>query len=516
MANRGQQHQSRFDEAALFRAGTAAIGSSSRRKKKPRQAKSLQHNHGSKNPILARFPGHPKSRYHHTMNMIRETIGPKSGVQTHATITTKTGETNPAWEEPVYFLEWHEILALEPLDALTRERFGKAIISYLRYCRDSHERASIAGAKRYLEAGRKLGQLDRDALHWFFVAYRRRREADLQPRPRPVLVQPPTPMPIPPGTPSWEADLIRKIRLKGFLWNTEQIYRSWMNRFAAKVVPATPDETGPTEVRDFLSDLAVRQQVAASTQRQALNALVFYFREVVQRDLGDLGEYRRARRGPRIPVVLSRAEIDRLFAQLQSTWLLMAQLQYGSGLRITELVELRVQSLDLDRHRLLIFGGKGNKDRATVLAKQLVPKLRDHLDRLRGLFANDRKSNALAVWLPRGLERKFPAAGTQWQWQWLFPMAEWSQDRQTGIIRRHHVLDGTFQRVIKEATERAGIDKRVTPHVLRHSFATHMLESGVDIRTVQDLLGHANVETTQIYTHVMACPGIGAPSPLDH
>jgi site-specific recombinase XerD len=174
-------------------------------------------------------------------------------------------------------------------------------------------------------------------------------------------------MPIPPGTPQWEADLIRKIRLRGFLWNTEQIYRSWMNRFAARIAPTLPDQAGSEEVRDFLSDLAVQQQVAASTQRQALNALVFYFREVVQRDLGDLGEYRRARRGSRIPVVLSRAEIDRLFAQLQGTWLLMAQLQYGSGLRITELVELRVQSLDLDRHRVLIFGGKGNKDRVEGL-----------------------------------------------------------------------------------------------------------------------------------------------------
>jgi integron integrase len=449
------------------------------------------------------------------MNFLPPSERPRINLLTTAIITTKTGGGHPAWEDPVSFPEWHEILALEPLDALTRERFGKAIISYLRYCRDAHERASIAGAKRYLEAGAQRGPLHRDALRWFFVAYRRRHDANQQTQPCPVVVQPPTPMPIPPGTPQWEADLIRKIRLRGFLWNTEQSYRSWMNRFAIKIAPATPDQAGSEKVRDFLSDLAVQQQVAASTQRQALNALVFYFREVAQRDLGDLGEYRRARRGPRIPVVLSRAEIDRLFAQLQGTWLLMAQLQYGSGLRITELVELRVQSLDLDRHRVLIFGGKGDKDRATVLAKRLVPDLRAHLDRLRGLFANDRKNNAPAVWLPRGLERKFSAAGTQWQWQWLFPMAEWSRDRQTGIVRRHHVLDGVFQRVIKEAAEQAGIDKRVTPHVLRHSFATRMLESGVDIRTVQDLLGHANVETTQIYTHVMACPGVGAPSPLD-
>jgi integron integrase len=434
---------------------------------------------------------------------------------TASKITSKTGEEPPAWKTRVQFPEWQKILALEPLDTQTRERFAGAITVYLRYCEDYHEIVSVAGAKRYLDAGIQCGPFARPALHWFFVAARRRQDAGQPVHVLPEFVETATPTPIPPGTPPWEAELIRKIRLRGFLWNTEQIYRGWMKRFAARIAPMTPDQAGPTEVREYLTDLAVQQQVAASTQRQALNALVFYFQEVVQRDLGDLGEYSRARRGPLIPVVLSRTELDRLFAQLTGTWLLMAQLQYGSGLRITELVELRVQSLDLDRYRVLIFGGKGNKDRATVLAKKLVPKLRDHLDRLRGLFAEDRANNAPAVWLPRGLERKFSAAGAQWQWQWLFPMAEWSLDRQTGIIRRHHVIDGTFQRVIKTAALNAKIDKRVTPHVLRHCFATHSLEAGVDIRTLQDLLGHANVETTQIYTHVKSCAGAGAPSPLD-
>jgi integron integrase len=401
------------------------------------------------------------------------------------------------------------------MEAQTRERFAGAIMSYLRHCREAKERASIAGAKRYLDAGIPRGPFAQGALHWFFVAARRRQDGGQPDQTYPMVVAPHTPTPIPPGTPPWEAELIRKIRLKGLLWNTEQSYRGCMNRFAARIAPMTPDQAGTAEVREYLTGLAVQQQVAASTQRQALNALVFYYREVVQRDLGDLGDYQRARRGPHIPVVLSRDELDRFFAQLKDTWLLMAQLQYGSGLRITELIELRIQSLDLDRNRVLVFGGKGNKDRATVLAKKLVPKLRTHLDRLRELFAKDRENNAPAVWLPRGLERKFSAAGTQWQWQWLFPMAEWSLDRQTGIIRRHHVIDGTFQRVIKAAAQDAKIDKRVTPHVLRHCFATHMLESGVDIRTLQDLLGHANVETTQIYTHVMSCPGVGAPSPLD-
>jgi integron integrase len=200
---------------------------------------------------------------------------------------------------------------------------------------------------------------------------------------------------------------------------------------------------------------------------------------------------------------------------LKDPWLLMAQLQYGSGLRVTELLELRIQSLDLDRRRILVFGGKGDKDRATVLAEPLVPKLRAQLVCLRTLFEQDRRDNAPAVWLPHGLERKFRAAGTQWQWQWLFPMKEWSIDRQTGIFRRHHQLDGVYQRAIKVAAERAGIDKRVTPHVLRHSFATHLLESGTDIRSVQDLLGHADVETTKIYTHVMQRPGMGVQSPLE-
>ena len=432
----------------------------------------------------------------------------------------KTDEDlHPAWRQPVRFPEWKAVLDLEPLEPFARARYAREIIFYLAHCKAGHEPASIAGAKRYLESPRMAGPRQatvREALRWFFLAERRHHQGSGSlARSAPVEVRPPTPMPIPPGTPDWEAELIRAIRLRGFLWNTEQIYRSWITRFAARIAPVLPVRAGPDEVRDFLSDLAVRQQVAASTQRQALNALVFYFHEVIHRELGDLGDFRRARRGPNIPVVLSRAEISRLFGRLRDTWLLMAQLQYGSGLRVTELVELRVKSLDLDRRRVLVFGGKGDKDRATVLAEPLVAPLGAHLDWLRKLFEQDRQNNAPAVWLPRGLERKFSAAGTQWPWQWLFPMTEWSRDRQTGIVRRHHVIDGVYQRAIKVAAENAGIDKRVTPHVLRHSFATHLLESGADIRTVQDLLGHSSVETTQIYTHVMQRPGIGVRSPLD-
>lgn len=430
----------------------------------------------------------------------------------------KTGQENPQWELPVYFPEWSAILDLEPLEPQTRARYASAIIRYLGYLKNARERASVAGAKHYLEASEAAGTsrtFDREALRWFFLTYRRTR-SDRRADERPGLpVQTASPMPIPEGTPKWEAALIRKVRLRGFLWNTEQIYRSWIRRFAVAIAPKAPNEAGAEEVHAFLSDLAVRQQVSASTQKQALNALVFYFKEALDQELGDLGDYRRPQRRGKVPVVLSRDELKRLFAELKDPWLLMAQLQYGSGLRVTELLELRIQSLDLDRRRILVFGGKGDKDRATVLAEPLVPKLRAQLVYLRTLFEQDLRDHAPAVWLPHGLERKFRAAGTQWQWQWLFPMKEWSIDRQTGILRRHHQLDGVYQRAIKVAAERAGIDKRVTPHVLRHSFATHLLESGTDIRSVQDLLGHADVETTKIYTHVMQRPGMGVQSPLE-
>jgi integron integrase len=193
----------------------------------------------------------------------------------------------------------------------------------------------------------------------------------------------------------------------------------------------------------------------------------------------------------------------------------MAELMYGSGLRLLELLRLRVHHIDLTRHQLRVFGGKGDKDRVTVLPEQLVGQLREHLDRLRTLYAEDRSADLPGVWLPEGLARKYSKAGESWEWQWLFPSRELSVDPVTKVRRRHHLIDSTFQNSVRRAGQVARIDKRVTPHVLRHSFATHLLESGVDIRTVQDLLGHESVETTQIYTHVMQKPGLGVRSPLD-
>ena len=316
------------------------------------------------------------------------------------------------------------------------------------------------------------------------------------------------------GGPDWEQALVRTMRVRGLLWRTEDTYRSWARRFAVFIAPKTPYAAGAEEVGAFLTDLAVRNRSRPSGQRPALNALVFLMQEALGRDLGEL-DFKRAYPRVRAPVVLSKDECGRIFNQLEGTHRLMAELAYGSGLRLMELLRLRVQHLDLARLQLTVRGGKGDKDRMTIIPQALVSALERQFERLRPLHESDRKVGLPGVWLPDGLEKKFKRAGERWEWQWFFPSREASRDPVTGIVRRHHTLDGAFQNAVRKAAAKAGINKRVTPHVLRHSFATHLLESGTDIRTVQELLGHASVETTQIYTHVMKQPGLGVRSPLD-
>ena len=350
----------------------------------------------------------------------------------------KSNTFKKAWTRPVSFPEWRSSLELEPFDTAQKARFIRAIIAFLGYCKVGRKPASIINAKGYLEAGveqGKCGQVDKEALRWFFRTHKR--EYGENPAGNRAAPLPPRPMPIPEGTPAWEAELIRAIRMRGLLWNTEQTYRGCVRRFVSWIAPLAPDQAGVDEVRAYLTDLVVNRYISVSGQRQALNALVFFFKEALKRELGEIGEFKRPRPLPRMPVVLSRDEVKALFEQLPGTWRLMAELQYGSGLRISELLELRVQSLDLARGRLVVRAGKGNKDRVTVLAERLVPQLQTHLVRLRELFAKDREANLPGVWLPIGLERKYRGAGTQWQWQWVFPMKEISRDRQTGIIRRH-------------------------------------------------------------------------------
>jgi integron integrase len=270
-----------------------------------------------------------------------------------------------------------------------------------------------------------------------------------------------------------------------------------------------------TDIKGFLTHLAVDRSVAAATQRQALSALVFFFREVLGRDPADLSDYTASSRPRRVPDVLTADECLMLFDRMDGTAKLMAQLQYGAGLRVMELLRLRVQHIDLARGIVTVRAGKGGKDRVTVLPDGLKAPLAEHLLRLRDLFDADRAAGTAGVWLPPPVEHKIPKAGERWEWQWLFPSRELSTDPRSGLRRRHHVLDGAYQTAVRNAARAAGLTKRVTPHVLRHSFATHLLQAGHDIRTVQDLLGHAHVETTMIYTHVLNKPGVSVKSPFD-
>ncbi|MEI6083909.1 MAG: integron integrase, partial [Verrucomicrobiota bacterium] len=319
------------------------------------------------------------------------------------------------------------------------------------------------------------------------------------------------------GKTEWETKLIRVLRSRHYQWRTEQTYRQWAWRFHGWMQRHNRqlEEAAEDDIREFLTDLATRSRISASTQKQALNALVFLIREGLEREAGDFSGFVRARPSLRIPVVLSREECRELFTALDGTPRLMAELLYGSGLRITELLRLRIKDVDIDRGQILVRAGKGDKDRVTMLPLSLSERLRLHRESLRSIYEKDRAAGLPGVWIPEGLDRKYPKAGETWEWQWFFPSRETMHDPRSGLKRRHHVLDEKLQFAIREAARRAQLNKKVTPHTLRHSFATHLLESGTDIRTLQDLLGHKDVSTTQIYTHVMKKPGLGVKSPLD-
>ena len=443
--------------------------------------------------------------------------------------------THEIHHPPVWFPGWADALQRERLPALVRQQYRLALIRYLRFCKESRQRATVDSARQFMqevEAQRQLGKSQlanwKAALNWFFEEAGKQPEARSQnPEVRRMtkasgtdaanITDVPTLGAADLGKADWERKLIRELRGRHYLWRTEQAYRSWAWRFAHWLERrgGTVETAQADQVGEFLSELVTRLRASASTQKQALNALVFLLREAGGRDLGDFGNFTRARKIDRVPVVLSREECQRLFAALEGTTRLMAELMYGSGLRLSELIGLRIKDVDLDRRQLIVRAGKGNKDRVTVLPESLLERLRAHRERLRELHANDQQLGVPGVWLPEGLERKFSSAGQSWEWQWFFPSRNLMNDPRSGIKRRHHVLDATFQQAIRLGTRKAKLDKRVTPHVLRHSFATHLLESGTDIRTLQELLGHKDVATTQIYTHVMRKPGLGVRSPLD-
>jgi integron integrase len=322
------------------------------------------------------------------------------------------------------------------------------------------------------------------------------------------------------------------LRVKHYSLRTEEAYVQWVRRYlvfcrnhrgeSGHRPDATggkwihPRELGAADVVAFLNHLANVECVAAATQNQALNAVSFLYTQVLRVELGDLGEFLAASKRRRVPVVLSKAETQKLLASLEGTYQLMAQVLYGTGLRLLELLRLRIQDVDFDRNQIVVRGGKGDKDRVTVLPEALRAGLQEHLKRVRLLWEADVREGFGEVYLPEGLARKYPKAAREWGWQWVFPSRSRSRDPRSGRERRHHVQETGLQRAVKAGLQLSGINKRASCHTLRHSFATHLLENGYDIRTVQDLLGHKDVTTTQIYTHVMQKPGLGVRSPLDN
>ncbi|MDH5832318.1 integron integrase [Luteimonas kalidii] len=307
----------------------------------------------------------------------------------------------------------------------------------------------------------------------------------------------------------------RKLRVHHYSLRTERAYLGWIRRFILANGRRHPRELGGQEVEWFLSRLAVRHKVAASTQNQALSALLFLYREVLGERLPWMEDVVRAKRPARLPVVLSQAEVRSLLACMDGRTGLVAQLLYGTGMRLMEALRLRVKDVDFGRNEITVRDGKGGRDRRTLLPASLVAPLHEEVERARVLHRADLDAGFGAVWLPHALARKYPAAPSEFAWQYVFPAMRRSLDPRDGAERRHHLDDASLSRAIRRGRLRAGIDKPVSAHTLRHSFATHLLEAGYDIRTIQELLGHKDVATTQIYTHVLNRGAGGVLSPLD-
>lgn len=306
-----------------------------------------------------------------------------------------------------------------------------------------------------------------------------------------------------------------RLRVKHYSIRTETQYLQWIRRFILFHGKRHPREMGAVEVEAFLTHLAVAGRVAAATQNQALSALLFLYREVLNIDLPWLDKVVRAKQPQRLPVVLTRQEVTAILDRMTGVHGLMARLLYGTGMRLMECVRLRVKDVDFEQAEIVVRDGKGAKDRITMLPQSLIAPLHDHLRWRRQLFEDDKAKGRAAVYLPDALDRKYPNAAVDWPWQYIFPSGSYSIDPRSGEERRHHMDEKLLQRAVKKALQASGLAKLATPHTFRHSFATHLLQSGYDIRTVQELLGHADVATTMIYTHVLNKGGRGVTSPLD-
>jgi len=312
-------------------------------------------------------------------------------------------------------------------------------------------------------------------------------------------------------------DQVRElIRLKHYSIRTEQTYVSWIKRFILFHDKKHPNDMGKAEVEKFLSHLATNLNVASSTQNQAFNALLFLYKQVLKKDLGDNINSIRAKKPVRLPTVMTDDEAMKVINMLSGTHQLMAKLLYGSGIRLMECIRLRVKDVDFKMNQIMVRNGKGQKDRITIFPDRAKKDIREHLERIRRIHEDDLTRGYGSVYLPYALERKYPKANREWIWQYVFPAKSISKDPRTGISRRHHIHENSLQKAVKKAAQLSLVNKPVSPHVFRHSFATRLLENGYDIRTVQELLGHKDVNTTMIYTHVLNKGGKAVRSPLDN
>ncbi len=426
---------------------------------------------------------------------------------TFAEIMNKSG--NYYIRGQVSFPDWFEVLEASGLPETVRRSHTITIRWYLKWCRDKKVCACFDTVIDFLETMKGLkspspAMLEnwKEALRWFFRNGKKQGESGGESKWIDVS-----------GT--WEGDLIRKLRIENKAKKTEETYVGWCHRFMGWKRADSTRGLKAEDVAGYLDYLAVDKRLSASSQRQALNALVYWFTGVLEIELPDMMDYRKGRVSRSLPVVLSQSEVSKLLEGMEGTEKLMASVQYGAGLRISELLRLRVKDVDLENGYIVVRRGKGFKDRKSLLPESLIPAIRTHLARLKELHLRDREERVPGTYLPPEIARRYPNAGILWEWQWVWPSRKLSLDPREGIVRRHHVMGNHYQRSFKEAARRAGIAKAVSTHALRHSFATHMLEAGTDIRTVQDLLGHQSVETTQIYTHVMRRPGLGITSPMD-
>ncbi|MBI5099635.1 MAG: integron integrase [Nitrospirae bacterium] len=306
-----------------------------------------------------------------------------------------------------------------------------------------------------------------------------------------------------------------EMRFRHYSIRTEETYIQWVRRFLYFHRTRSAEDLSAGDVKVFLEHLAVKKQVSASTQNQALNAIVFFFDQVMKKDLGEIGDFTRAKRPLRLPVVLAKEEADRLLGALTGIYSLMAGLLYGSGLRIMECVRLRVKDIDFAQNQIIVRDGKGQKDRITILPKRFHQPLKERLDFVKSLHEEDLAKGFGEVYLWLSIEHKYKNAAKEFIWQYVFPANNLSVDPRSGKVRRHHINESALQKELKKTVQTLGINKKVSCHTLRHSFATHLLENGYDIRTVQELLGHSDVSTTMIYTHVLNTPGLAVRSPVD-